>query len=137
MEERLKEVENLHRLGPKDYKPVKNKRHDEFRIRMPYGCNYDEENKNVFYYNRNYKHIGSETRLWATHMLQDKKHYSFYDDMTKPLSSKKALKRYKALLTLFKDYKIVTHYDDPIKDTAPILYKLESFESGRTKREEL
>lgn len=65
----------------------------DFRINMPYGCDYDPQTNKLRFFNREYSFIGSAEPVDRHGLGLPKREY-FYGDGTKPLHAQEYLDKY-------------------------------------------
>ena len=82
---------------------------NDFRIMMPYGCDYDPATKSLQFFNRNYTYVGCKTNKWreTPESCLENGHYRrvyFYNDGSKPLQSEENMQSYLNALSKFKEW---------------------------------
>lgn len=80
---------------------------DKFKVEMPYGCDYNEEENEVMFHNREYNDLGCEKKVLKKLEPKLNKHIYFYRAPRFPLNSLNNFQEYEKMLRKFKNYKII------------------------------
>lgn len=87
----------------------KGRKWDDFRLNMPYGCDYDPETKTLQFFNREYTYVGGNGSVWrdvpksCSENGVARREY-FYGDGSKPLESDQNMESYRTRLGKFLDW---------------------------------